>query len=157
MSAERRACRRAPAEVGATLFVGSKRIPCRLLNVSASGIGLFTSFDGAPRAAVRVEFLLPGELRRISVDAILARHERQGLGVQWGVTLLDPKPEVTSQLGDFVGKVLGVEPPSATPASTDSRKSGIDLAQQAESAEREQLRRLRLQALMRRAVEDMES
>ncbi len=157
MSDERRTSERAPLEVGAAIFVGSKRIRCRLLNVSASGIGLVTSYPEVPRASIRVDFLLPEEANLISADAILVHHQQQGSEVQWGVMLLNPAPEVTAQLGEFVGRVLGVEPPPEPALSSEPLESGMNYAARAERAKREERRRLRLQALMRRAVENLDS
>lgn len=157
MSEERRGFERAPVEVGAAIFVGSKRIRCRLLNVSASGLGLLTSSQEVPRAAIRVDFLLPEDSSPISTDAILVHHRQQGAEVQWGVMLLSPAPEVTARLGDFVGKVLGVEPPADEEPSSEPRGSGVGFAAREARAKLEERRKLRLQALMRRAVEGLDS
>jgi len=151
MSRERRCASRVALEIPASVFVGSDRLPCRLLNVSTTGIGLASTFRRPPGAWVRVLFQLPGQAETIDADALLVRSAERGPEVEWGIKFVNLGSEVTAQLQEYVGCVLPIHPGADPGAQAPSETVSEWAAEQ----ERERLHKLRLQALYRQALDEL--
>lgn len=148
MSEDRRKAPRAEAKIAATLFASNERLQCELLNVSTTGLAFVSKTKQLQGASVRIRFRLPGDSTPIDADGVLVRRSERGSDVEWGVRFLNPRPEVSRRLREFVGKVL--------PVGISQEKAVAGAAKETtkrKQAEADQKRRLA--ALYRRALSDL--
>lgn len=155
MLKERKRASRTAVEIPAIVFVGSDRLQCRLLNVSATGIALASSSRRPRGAWVRIHFQLPGQLEITEADAVLVRSDERGPEAEWGVEFLNLRPEARAQLHEFVDCVPTIHPgPEAAEPEVGTPSEMI--SEQAAAQEQERLHKLRLRALYRKALDQLD-
>ncbi len=147
---------RVALEVPASVCVGSERLPCRLLNVSTTGIALASGSQRSLGTWVRISFELPGQLGATDADAVVVRNGERGSEVEWGLQFLNLRPEARAQLREFVGCAPPIHPAPET-AGPQRRAPSEEVAHRLSAGEHERLQKLALRKLYRDALDQLDS
>lgn len=106
---ERRAQPRVPLASSAVAFMADQRIECRSVDVSTTGIALWSPITRSPGHFLRVNFSLapPGGIPRwYDADGVVVRVEPRASGVLLGVQFLVVDDRVVRDLHAFVERSL---------------------------------------------------
>lgn len=89
-------------EAEALIYAGNRQFTCRLINIAASGVLLYSPEEVVRGTFIRLNLTLPGLDQVLDIDGVVARVGQKDRYIVLGVKFLDPSPEFTSVLGTFV-------------------------------------------------------
>jgi hypothetical protein len=141
---EQRSRPRVPLDSEVVVQRAAERILCRTMDVSSTGIALRSPVPGVPGGPLRLRLLLVPRGEWLTLDGVLVREERSGLGYVWGVRFLPHEPRVSVQLMALVRSqiVKSNRAPDQTPGEQGPAPGRVTLRARERAGRRHALRNL---------------